>query len=110
MLQICYKKVEAFFYNTFCFLLLFFLVVSVRPGLLHAWVLLTKCYIKMQLFDEALFSATKADKLLNSVNNSNITLRNILDKLRLEVLSRSNDQKKLTQAIQIGEQVSNNTK
>lgn len=81
-------------------------MVSVRPGLLHAWVLLTNCYTRMQLFDEALVAAGKADRLLNSINNSNVALRNILDKLRLEVLSRSSDVKKLAEALEIGEHVS----
>lgn len=80
-------------------------MVSVRPGLLHAWVLLTRCYLKMQLFDDALVAASKADKLLKSINNSNSILRCILDKLRLEILSRSNDKGKLLEAIQIGENV-----
>lgn len=82
------------------------LVVALRPGLLHAWVLLTKCYSEMQLFNEALVSAGKADKLLNSINNSNSALRSILDKLRLEILSRSHNKEQLSEAIQIGEKVS----
>lgn len=90
-------------YYSFHFL---FLVVSVRPGLLHAWVLLTECYSKLQLFDEALLSATKADKLLNSINNSNVALRSRLDKLRLEILSRFDDAEKLSEAVRIGETVS----
>lgn len=80
-------------------------MVSVRPGLLHAWVLLTNCCTRMQLFDEALVAAAKGDRLLNSINNSNVALRNILDKLRLEILSRSSDIQKLIEAFQIGEHV-----
>lgn len=81
-------------------------MVAVRPGLLHAWVLLTKCFTKLQLFDDALVSAAKADKLLNSINNSNVLLRSVLDKVRLEVLCRSDDIDKLNEAVRIGENVS----
>lgn len=91
--------------NVYIVSYLFCVVVSVRPGLLHAWVLLTTCYLKMQLFDEALVAASKADKLLKSINNSNSILRCILDKLRLEILSHSDDKGKLSEAIEIGENV-----
>lgn len=60
----------------------------------------------MQLFHEALNAAARADKLLNSINNSNMVLRNILDKMRLEVLSRSNELENIKEAVQIGERVS----
>lgn len=77
-------------------------VVAVRPGLMHAWVLLTKCYLTLKLFDEALFAAAKADKLLRSINDSNVALRCSLDKLRLEILSRSDEKDNLSEAVEIG--------
>lgn len=67
------------------------LVVSNRPGLLHAWYLLSKCLENLQLYNEAFEAALKVDKLLQSINNSNTTMRYLLDLLMIEILSKDKD-------------------
>lgn len=61
-------------------------------GLLHAWILLTVCYNKLRIYSNALKSALRADKLLQSVNNSNVTLRELLDNLMVEILSQQTNE------------------
>ncbi|XP_017785314.1 PREDICTED: tetratricopeptide repeat protein 37 [Nicrophorus vespilloides] len=65
-------------------------VTLLRPGLLHAWILYTECFIKFHFYEDALEVAYKADKLLLSINNSKQSLRNILDNYMCLCLSQSN--------------------
>lgn len=82
------------------------LVVSLRSGLLHAWVLISECYFKLYCYDDALQNATKADKLLQSLTKENLQLRKKIDKILLCSLSKHNHTEKSENAIELGIKVS----
>lgn len=99
-ISVCFIK----YYFSFC-LFSFFLVVFLRPGLLHAWVLLTDIYIKLNLCEEALESSLMARKLLESSNNSNKILKEILNVLEIKLLSKSSDEKDWKEALELYKKV-----
>lgn len=80
-------------------------VTAARPGLLHAWILLTDCYSKLRIYNEAVNSALKARKLILQVN-VNKALEKYLNVLYSEAVSHSNDIENLMEIIQICENVS----
>lgn len=69
--------------------LVIFLVTTARPGLLHAWVFLTKIYTKLHLYDDAQQASAKAYKLNQSFGSGKIALKEILDKLSMQFLAES---------------------
>lgn len=77
-------------------------IVSLLPGLLHAWILLLKCCIDLFLFFEAIQAANKVDKLLqNSNNNSKEKLKKKVSLLMIESLSRSDEEQDLKRALEL---------
>lgn len=76
--------------------------------MLHAWILLTHCYLKLHSYEKAVTAAARADKLLQTVNNAKIALRNSLDILYVEALSHTCDGAKLKLAIELGQKVITN--
>lgn len=66
-------------------------VLESRPGLLHSWYLLSRCYDELEMYSKALESLNKADKLLKSINDSNKNLRYLIDEMQSKVLSRQED-------------------
>ncbi|RZC41781.1 tetratricopeptide repeat protein 37, partial [Asbolus verrucosus] len=85
-------------------------VVNLLPGLLHAWILLLKCYIKLLLFSDTTQAISKIDKLLQSTNNSKKRLKSEVDLLIIEVLSRSSDKSDLKRVLEITETVNDDIK
>lgn len=83
-----------------------FSVTTSRPGLLHAWILLASCYLKLYIYNEAAQAVLKADKLLKSINNANQTLRKQLNTLLPEILSRHLEDDSLRRGIEISSEVS----
>lgn len=66
-------------------------VIENRPGLLHAWYLLSKCNYELEIYSKALEAVNKADKLLKSINDSNTIMRVLVDALQSKVLSYQDD-------------------
>ncbi|KAJ8928551.1 hypothetical protein NQ314_018889 [Rhamnusium bicolor] len=80
---------------------LVWIFTSLRPGLLHAWVLLARVYVKLNLFEEATQSYLTADKLLQSINYSNKVLKELLDVLSIEILSKSSKEEDWDKALEL---------
>lgn len=74
-------------------------VTTLRPGLVHAWVFLTKVYLKLNQYEDALQSFSNANKLLNSGKYTNLILQKVLDNLNLQILSKSPNEEDLNKAI-----------
>lgn len=70
-----------------------------RPGLLHAWVLLTKMYVKLCLFDEAQQAFSKGYKLIQSFGSGQTELKEILDQVSLQILAESSKEENWQAAI-----------
>ncbi|KAJ8978706.1 hypothetical protein NQ317_015954 [Molorchus minor] len=76
-------------------------VTSLRPGLLHAWVLLAMVSLKLNLFEEASRSSLVADKLLQSIDYSNKTLKQMVDLISVEILSKTSVEEDWNRAVEI---------
>ncbi|CAH0550739.1 unnamed protein product [Brassicogethes aeneus] len=83
-------------------------VTTLRPGLIHAWFLLTKLYIELNLFEVAFHTLTRSEKLLQSINFSNKILKNQLDVMSLNILSRSQNMEDWEKALSLYEKIDNN--
>ncbi|CAH1156223.1 unnamed protein product [Phaedon cochleariae] len=70
-----------------------------RPGLIHAWVYLTRLCVDLQLFEEGLQAYSSAEKLMKSVNNER--LKQILDVLHMKLLSYSTSKEDWLKVIEI---------
>lgn len=77
------------------------LVTTARPGFLYAWVLLTKVYTNLNLFDEAQQASMKAYKLNQSFNSNQIVLKEILDELSMCFLSNSRNEQHWVEALNL---------
>ncbi|CAG9862355.1 unnamed protein product [Phyllotreta striolata] len=76
-------------------------VCALRPGLIHAWVLLTSTYLKLHQFQDALQTCKYANKLLNSGKYTNAILQKIIDNLYLQLLAKSSNKDDWNEAIDI---------
>lgn len=68
---------------------------------MHAWVFQAQICLKLNYYEEAFQSMLKADKLLKSINYSNLPLLNIVNILKIELLSKSKKEEDLHNALEI---------
>ncbi|KAG5897490.1 hypothetical protein JTB14_031114 [Gonioctena quinquepunctata] len=78
-------------------------VCTMRAGLIHARILLTKISLKLGLFEEASDSFSAANKLMQSTSYSNQVLEKVLKHLQLQLLSQSSSEEDLHKALDIYE-------
>nr|CAH7731856.1 unnamed protein product [Callosobruchus chinensis] len=76
-------------------------VVSLRSGLLHAWIILTHILVRLNLYEEAIDASEMSEKLLKSIKYSNKTLKELLDCSLIELYSRSSSEEDWQKAIEL---------
>lgn len=69
----------------------YFVVTSLRPGLVYAWILLTDVLIRLNLSHDAVITCNKAVKLLKSLSNST-RIKGKVDFQQFQLLSLSKDE------------------
>lgn len=67
-----------------------FLVTTERPGLIHAWFLLSELYININLIEDANQALSRSEKLLKSMQQPNLALKDKLIMLTLKKIGQSN--------------------
>ncbi|GJQ65964.1 hypothetical protein Trydic_g4060 [Trypoxylus dichotomus] len=80
---------------------LFLKITSVKQGHLYAWLLLAMSEHRLGLYEDALDSLLKTDKLYESTNSLNQGIRSKINKLLPDLLSRSSDIVNWNRAVEI---------
>lgn len=71
--------------------------------MVHAWVLLSECLLKLHIYNEAMIAATQAKKILQSVKKE--ILEKKLNKILICTLSRCTNEEKWKEAIDLSKEV-----
>ncbi|CAH1994676.1 unnamed protein product [Acanthoscelides obtectus] len=82
-------------------------VTRMRPGLLHAWIMLTTLLVRLGLYEEAIHASEASEKLLKSIKYSNKKLKEILDCSLIQLYSISSDKEDWQKAIELYNKITN---
>ncbi|KAK9737501.1 Tetratricopeptide repeat [Popillia japonica] len=80
---------------------LFVMATNVKGGLVSGWMLLATSEHQLGLYEDALESILKADKLYTTTNSSDQGIRNRIDILLPDLLSRSKEETNWKKAVEI---------
>ncbi|KAI4467992.1 superkiller 3 protein-related [Holotrichia oblita] len=78
-----------------------FLVTNIKQGLVYGWLLLAMSEHQLGLYEDALESILKADKLYGATNSSDKGIRNKIDVLLPDLLSRSKEESNWKEAVEM---------
>lgn len=82
-------------------------VVELRASLVHAWVLLSQCFLHFCDYEEALNAITRAENILQVITREKLKVK--LDRIQIQALSRHPEQNKNLLALEIAETLDRNS-